>query len=184
VEAHHLGKMKKPLSTGKNDSKEDEIPKQKERPWWARSDADLVKDRYDKVKDWYESKKVDVDDEDRQQIIEEAVRRDPRIKNLLDIVVIKDEKVGKKDEFLMVPIYSSQKGKKIASTFRLNKVRRIKLDEYGWGVWNLIDGKRDVRRIGKILSRRFGKKIEPLYPRLAKFLAYLQNLKLIEFEEK
>lgn len=183
TEVEQLGKKKRPLPPLKKEA-EPVASKKKERPWWARSDAELVKDRVEKLKGLYDSSKIKVDEEDRQQIIEEAVRSDPRIQNLLDMVISKTDTIGRKDDFLLVPMYSSDKRKKIAKALRLKTLRRIRLDDYGWGVWELIDGKRDVRKIGRLLSNRFGPEVEPLYPRLSKFLAYLQNLELVRIWKK
>lgn len=172
--------MKRPLSSPppKKKRKKEEIV-DSQRPWWARSDDELVKDRVDKIKDWYDSSKIRVDDDDRDQIMEEVARRDPRIQNLLDMVIVKEQEFQRDDEYLLIPIYTTNRGEKIADALRLKTIRRIKMDDYGWSVWALIDGERDVRSIGKLLSKEFGEDVEPLFPRLAKFMAYLQNLKLI-----
>ena len=176
-EGDNLGKKKRALSR-----KEEVEPskKKKERPWWARTDAELVKDRVDRFKEVYDSMKVDVDDEDRGPIIKEAVKRDPRIVNLLDMVPVGSSDVIRDGEFILLPVYESERGAKIAGKLGLKTQRKSKLDDYGMLVWKLIDGKRDVRKIGQLLKHRFGKDVEPLYPRLSKFLAYLQNLKVIE----
>ena len=158
--------------------------KVKERPWWAKSDAELVKDRYNRFKDIYDSYRINVDEEDRAELVSEAARRDPRIRNLLDFVIVKKVKTGRKREFLLVPVYETDRGQRIASFLRLRTMRRIRLDDYGWAVWSLIDGSRDVREMGARLRERFGGEVEPLYPRLSKFLAYLQNLKLIEIRKR
>ncbi len=158
--------------------------KPRERPWWAKSDAELLKDRYNRFKDIYDSHKIEVDDEDRDELVEEATRRDPRIRNLLDFVIVKREGTRRKKEFLLVPIYETSRGKRVARFLKFRTQRKIRLDEYGWTVWELIDGNRDVREIGRDLRERFGEKVEPLYPRLSKFFAYLQHLKLIEIREK
>jgi len=174
--------MKRPIpKPTEKEGAEDGTSKDAEtsKPWWARPDDELVKDRVKKIKDWYRSSEVELDERDREELIKEAVKRDPRIENLLDKVVSRKEGVLAKGEFLLVPIYTSERGNRIARALRLRTHRRIRLDNYGWGVWKLINGKRDVRTIGRLLSGRFGKEIEPLYPRLAKFLAYLQNLKLV-----
>ena len=177
-------KMKRPLSHPPPKKKKKIVESNDdERSWWARSDDELVKDRVEKIKDWYDSSKIKVDDDDRDQIIKEAVKRDPRIQNLLDMVVVKEQDHKRDEDHLLIPLYSSDRGMRIARIMRLKTHRRIKLDEYGWGVWKLIDGRRDVRSMGELLYNRFGEDIEPLYPRLAKFLAYLQNLKLIRITD-
>jgi hypothetical protein len=176
--------MKRPLSRPSVKKKEKRKTNEDKKPWWARPDDELVKDRAEKIKDWYDSSKIKLDDEDRDQVIQEAAKRDPRIQNLLDMVVAKEREFQREGDFLIIPLYSTDRGERIANKLRLKTVRRIRLDDYGWDVWKLIDGRRDVRSMGRLLSNRFGEGIEPLYPRLAKFLAYLQNLKLIKIKEK
>ena len=59
---------------------------------------------------------------------------------------------------------------------------RIYLDEYGSNIFRLIDGKRDVERIGFLVKRRFGKAVEPLYPRISAFLINMESNGLIRFK--
>lgn len=138
----------------------------------------------DHYKGIMEDAKVKVDEEDRDQIVAEAARRDPRIVNLLDMRIKKRKGLEREDDFLLVPVYDTDRGENIASKLRLKTRRRVKLDDYGWTVWESINGKRDVREIGEILRKRFGDEVEPLYPRLSKFLAYLNSLKLIKIERR
>lgn len=170
-------------SPSKNKTKGSAGTEKSERSWWARPDDELVKDRARKIKGWYDSSKIKLDEEDREQIIKEAAKRDPRIRNLLDMVPVKEQDLKRDKGHILIPVYSTKRGEKIAKALRLKTVRRIRLDDYGWCVWDLIDGGRDVRSIGEVLSQRFGEDVEPLYPRLAKFMAYLQNLKLITITE-
>ncbi|BAD85969.1 hypothetical protein, conserved [Thermococcus kodakarensis KOD1] len=59
--------------------------------------------------------------------------------------------------------------------------RRIELDEVGAYIWELCDGRRTVREIGKALKTRFGDEVEPLYERLLVFLLNLHKRYLITF---
>ncbi len=61
--------------------------------------------------------------------------------------------------------------------------RRVELDEYGVFVWELCDGSRTVKEIGKKLKERFGDSVEPLYERLVTFLLELYKRNLISFGE-
>lgn len=60
--------------------------------------------------------------------------------------------------------------------------RRIELDEMGVYTWELCDGRRTVREIGKALKARFGEDAEPLYERLVTFLFELAKRYLVEFK--
>jgi len=147
-----------------------------------KTDAELVKDRVDHVKELYEKVKVEVDEEDLPDLQRELARRDERVVNLLDMVPKRAARFERSGRYLLVPIYSTKRGERIARFLRLRTRRRIRLDRYGWHVWELLNGKRNVKDIGERLRSRYGESIEPLYPRLAKFLAYLESLKLVEIK--
>ncbi|ADL08636.1 PqqD family protein [Thermosediminibacter oceani] len=59
--------------------------------------------------------------------------------------------------------------------FVFNAPRKITLDldEIGSTVWKLCDGKNTIYDIGNALSEKFGDRVEPLYPRLVKFIQML-----------
>ena len=58
------------------------------------------------------------------------------------------------------------------------KVSHIHLDEMGNFIWPLIDGKRSILDISKLVHEEFGEKAEPLYNRLVQ---YIRNLESYEF---
>ena len=62
------------------------------------------------------------------------------------------------------------------------KVSYIHLDENGSFVWKQIDGTRDIIEIGKLVEEHFGEKANPVYERLVKYFAMLQNAGFIEFK--
>jgi Coenzyme PQQ synthesis protein D (PqqD) len=149
------------------------------RSWWRKSDAELLTERTSELKSTLGIKKVKLDDKDRSELILEVRRRDPSIPNLLDAVFCKVGTVEADGEFLKVPVYRSRKGESVASALHLKTRRRVRLDDYGWAVWASLDGKRTIEEVGVSLKERFGDEVEPLYPRLAKFITYLANLGLI-----
>jgi len=162
---------------------DDDSGKGKGRPWWRRSDAELMADRYREVKKTLGLEKVELKDSDREALIEEARRRDPNLMNLLDVVFVRSDKVTLEGEFVIVPVYRSDRGRRLAGRLGLRTTRRVRLDRYGLAVWDLIDGESTVERIGEGLKERFGDSVEPLYPRLARFMGYLLNLGLISQEK-
>lgn len=155
----------------------------KEKQWWNKPDHELIKDRIDHLKEVYDRSKIDVDEEERPSLYEDIRERDERVLNLLDMIVKKKKGLKRDGKYLLVPVYDTKRGEKIASVMGLKTTRRIRLDEYGWTVWENIDGGRNVRDIGNGLKERFGEEVEPLYPRLSKFLAYLVHLDLIRLEQ-
>jgi hypothetical protein len=56
---------------------------------------------------------------------------------------------------------------------------RRPLDEKGTVIWELCDGKHTVRDICNELDKRFKEEVEPVFPRVQKFLEMLLRLNLI-----
>lgn len=63
------------------------------------------------------------------------------------------------------------------------KVSHIHLDEMGSFIWPLIDGKKDITKLGVSVKEHFGDKAEPLYERLAKYFQILDSYKFVEWKE-
>ena len=65
--------------------------------------------------------------------------------------------------------------------FKIPTNKKIELDEYGSSVFLEIDGNKTVEEIGKVLEKKFGEQINPLYERLLVFLNHIDtNCKYIE----
>ena len=63
--------------------------------------------------------------------------------------------------------------------FKKPKVSHIHLDEMGSFVWPLIDGEKDITKLGVEVKEHFGEKAEPLYERLAKYFQILESYNFI-----
>ncbi|MBQ2932230.1 MAG: PqqD family protein [Clostridia bacterium] len=61
-------------------------------------------------------------------------------------------------------------------------VTYVHLDDMGSFVWPLIDGKRNIIELGKVVDEHFGDKAKPLYERLAKFFQILDSYKFIKWK--
>jgi len=151
--------------------------------WWRSPDDELVSGRVKEVSRLLKGIKGPPPGDKEVEEAFDSASKDPRYRNLLDMVPVRTGSYIRKGEFLLVPIYKSRIGENVASLLRLRKERRIRLDRFGWAVWEQCDGIRDVMSLGEGLKARFGSKAEPLYPRLTKFLAYLVHLDLIELED-
>lgn len=82
------------------------------------------------------------------------------------------------DEQGMVTLYVHNTGLMKKITQKLLKkpeYTQVHLDENGSFIWPLIDGKKNIIELGKIVKEHFGEKAEPLYPRLAKFFQILES---------
>ena len=66
--------------------------------------------------------------------------------------------------------------------FKKPKISYIHLDEMGSFVWPIIDGEKDLIKIGEMVKENFGEKAEPLYERLAKYFQILESYKFIKLK--
>lgn len=99
--------------------------------------------------------------------------------NLLDFIPAKNEKIPfSTDENGKVTLAIENKGlfNKIAQKlFKKPKISYIHLDEMGSFIWPIMDGKKDVFRIGELVKEHFGENAEPLYERLCKYVKILES---------
>lgn len=113
-------------------------------------------------------------------------RKTVKDENYLDRVpVIKDGLEWTADDGGAVTISVENKGffNRIAQKFfKKPKVSYVHLEENGSFVWLAIDGERDIAEIGRLVRERFGEKAEPLYERLAKYIAMLGSCGFITFK--
>ena len=66
--------------------------------------------------------------------------------------------------------------------FKKPAITYIHLDEKGSFVWPLIDGERDIIKIGELVQEHFGEAANPLYERLVKFFAILESYGFISWK--
>lgn len=69
-----------------------------------------------------------------------------------------------------------------AVTKRPLRQSHITLEEFGSFLWKIMDGRTTLRDLADQLKEEFGESIEPLYPRLEKYMVVLKNNKLIFWE--
>ena len=105
--------------------------------------------------------------------------------NYLEKIPVRLEKFRwTEDESGLVTIEIDNKGffnRLLQKIAKKPPVSFIHLDENGSFVWKCIDGQRDIIKIGELVSSHFGEKAEPIYERLLKFFAMLENAGFIEF---
>ena len=68
--------------------------------------------------------------------------------------------------------------------FKKPKKSFIHLDETGSFVWSLIDGERNVGKIGEELKKKFGEKAYPVYERLSKYFEILKSYGFAKFTDE
>ena len=84
---------------------------------------------------------------------------------------------------VLIPRFKS----KFANQFLLPKKKsshiKANLDEFGSSAWLLMDGSKNVKRIGEDLVEQFGEEIQPVNDRLTQFLNQLYANGFISFNE-
>ncbi|MEW6507891.1 MAG: PqqD family protein [Bacteroidota bacterium] len=105
--------------------------------------------------------------------------------NYLDLHPFKlyGEEINENLVTVLIPKFKNKYFAKYIVPKLKSPVFKLNLDEIGSSAWLLLDGKKDVRSISKILLEKFGEKIEPVNQRLTKFLTNLYEQRLITFSE-
>ncbi len=65
--------------------------------------------------------------------------------------------------------------------FKKPKISYVHLDEMGSFVWPVMDGEKNLIKIGEEVKEHFGEKAEPLYERLAKYFQILESYHFIQW---
>ncbi len=175
---------KRQITSDTSSFHENEDYRSSKKPFWRKSDAELVKDRIKDVRSYLDERRIKIDEDERDEVLRSAAELDPHVVNLLDMVPVRRKGLERDGEFLKVPVYRSDLGERMARMLDLKTRRGIRFDPYGWAVWDLSNGVRDVRKIGELLRKRLGSDVEPLYPRLAKFYAYMVKLELMKISDR
>jgi hypothetical protein len=110
---------------------------------------------------------------------------DPKKKTEINLLDLRPKRTVKwkpgKKVTIIVPKARNIIGKHFCDALGIKPTYNIHLDEYGSAVWELCDGERTIKVIAQELKTKFGKKVEPLYGRLAEFIRVLKNEGLIKF---
>lgn len=106
-------------------------------------------------------------------------------KNYLEKIPVISDTVGwTLEENDLVTISIENKGifNKLAQKFlKKPKTSYVHLDEFGSSVWQLIDGQRNIMKIGELFLEKFGDRANPLYERLAKYFQILDSYGFIKW---
>lgn len=63
------------------------------------------------------------------------------------------------------------------------KISYIHLDEMGSFIWHLLDGEKNILKLGEYVEEKFGEASHPLFERLAKYFQILDSYGFIEWKE-
>lgn len=108
-------------------------------------------------------------------------------KNYLSRIPIRAESVEWKtddDGIVTLEIKNTGWANKIAQVlFKRPKISYIHLDKMGSFIWPIMDGKKDITTIGKLVDEHFGKEAHPLYERLAKYFQIMDSYHFIAWAD-
>lgn len=105
--------------------------------------------------------------------------------NYLERIPLRSDKLGWStgaDGLVTLEIENTGFMNRIAQKFfKKPKVSYVHLDEMGSFVWPVMDGEKDLVKIGEEVKAHFGEKAEPLYPRLAQYFKILESYNFIQW---
>lgn len=62
------------------------------------------------------------------------------------------------------------------------KVTKVHMEKYGSFLWPLIDGEKTVMELADLQKEEFGEEVEPLYPRVVKYMQIMESYHFIRFK--
>ncbi len=66
--------------------------------------------------------------------------------------------------------------------FKRPKYTKVHMEKYGSFLWPLIDGNRTVMELADLQKEEFGDEVEPLYPRVVKYMQIMESYNFISFK--
>lgn len=108
-------------------------------------------------------------------------------KNYLDLIPERSaELTWKRDEdgIIVLEVENTGVFNRIAQKFfKRPKVTQVHMEKYGSFLWPLIDGKLSVMELADLQKEEFGEEVEPLYPRVVKYMQIMESYHFIRFRE-
>lgn len=106
-------------------------------------------------------------------------------KNYLDLVPERAAAINwKKDEdgTIVLEVENTGAFNRIAQKlFKRPKYTKVHMEKYGSFLWPLIDGERTVMELAQLQKEAFGEEVEPLYPRIVKYIQIMESYHFISF---
>lgn len=107
-------------------------------------------------------------------------------KNYLDLAPVRSAELTWKrgeDGMIVLEVENTGVFNRIAQKFfKRPKVTKVHMEEYGSFLWPLIDGERSVMELADLQKAEFGEEVEPLYPRVVKYMQIMESYHFIRFK--
>lgn len=108
-------------------------------------------------------------------------------KNYLDLIPERaPELTWSTDEEGVIVLEVENKGifNRIAQKcFKRPKYTKVHMEKYGSFLWPLIDGERTVMELADLQKAEFGEAVEPLYPRVVKYMQIMESYRFIRLKD-
>lgn len=106
-------------------------------------------------------------------------------KNYLDLIPRRAPEIGYEvDEKGMIVLQVENTGvfNRIAQkVFKRPQYTKVHMDKYGSFLWPLIDGEKTVMELARLQKEAFGDEVEPLYPRIVKYIQIMESYRFVMF---
>ena len=107
-------------------------------------------------------------------------------KNYLDLIPMRDAALvwTRDDEGIVVlEVENTGAFNRIAQKlFKRPRVTKVHMEKYGSFLWPLIDGRRTVMELADLQKEQFGEEVEPVYPRVVKYMQIMESYHFIAFK--
>ena len=116
------------------------------------------------------------------------MKKKKRQQNYLDLIPERASELSwSKDEEGIVTLEVENTGifNRIAQKlFKRPKYTKVHMEKYGSFLWPLIDGERTVMELADLQKEEFGEEVEPLYPRVVKYMQIMESYNFIKLKEE
>ena len=116
------------------------------------------------------------------------MKKKKRQQNYLDLIPERALELSwSKDEEGIVTLEVENTGifnRIVQKLFKRPKYTKVHMEKYGSFLWPLIDGERTVMELADLQKEEFGEEVEPLYPRVVKYMQIMESYHFIKLKEE
>lgn len=107
-------------------------------------------------------------------------------RNYLDLVPERAEEINWRqdgDGIIVLEVENTGIFNRIAQKlFKRPRYTQVHMEKYGSFLWPLIDGERTVMDLAQLQKEAFGEEVEPLYPRIVKYIQIMESYHFIRLK--
>ena len=117
--------------------------------------------------------------------VQELMKKSKQKQNYLDLVPERAPELKwsqDEDGIIVLEVENTGVFNRIAQKlFKRPRYTKVHMEKYGSFLWPLIDGKKTVMELADIQKEEFGEEVEPLYPRVVKYMQIMESYHFISF---